>query len=120
MCNLIDEVLDVMLDQPGVEVDPKTRNEFNTPLHLAVEFTNELDPSEWPQGLSIVEILLDAGCDARIRNRGNMQPVQIADPRNEMLRDMLRKSEMTLMAGGDIVNEDDDDAEDGDGPSDDE
>lgn len=61
----IDDVLDVLLDQEGLEVDPIDRMELDTPLHKAVRFINGLSKEEWESGASIVELLLDAGADPR-------------------------------------------------------
>lgn len=62
---IIDDVLDLLLDQEGLEVDPIDRLEADTPLHKAVRFVNGLSRSEWEAGSSIVELLLDAGADPR-------------------------------------------------------
>lgn len=60
------EVLDVLLDQEGLEVDPVDRLEGDTPLHKAVRFTNGLSKDSWEAGKAIVELLLDAGADPRL------------------------------------------------------
>lgn len=60
-----DEVLDTLLDQEGLEVDPKDRLEADTPLHKAVRFVNALSKPDWEAGGSLVELLLDAGADPR-------------------------------------------------------
>ena len=59
------EVLDTLLDQEGLEVDPIDRMERDTPLHKAVRFVNGLKKEEWETGASIPELLLDAGADPR-------------------------------------------------------
>ena len=61
----IDEVLDRLLDQEGLEVDPIDRLEGDTPLHKAVRFTNDQAQENWAHGSSLVELLLDAGADPR-------------------------------------------------------
>ena len=61
----IDEVLDLLLDQEGLEVDPIDRLEADTPLHKAVRFVNGLSRTDWEAGSSLVELLLDAGADPR-------------------------------------------------------
>jgi hypothetical protein len=61
----VDEVLDLLLDQEGVEIDELNRMEKDTPLHKAVRFASELAPEDWDAGKQVVEILLDAGCDPR-------------------------------------------------------
>ena len=60
-----DDILDQLLDQEGLEVDPIDRLEGDTPLHKAVRFINGLSKQEWEAGSSIVELLLDAGADPR-------------------------------------------------------
>ncbi|KAF2634877.1 ankyrin repeat domain-containing protein [Massarina eburnea CBS 473.64] len=104
------EILDHLLDQEGLEIDEVDRMEADTPLHKAVRYVNSLDKAEWESsGHPIVDILLDAGCDPRIRNKAKLKPVELADPRNTVLRSMLQKGEFAMNAGGDVVEEDDDD-----------
>ncbi|OAK99192.1 ankyrin repeat domain-containing protein [Phaeosphaeriaceae sp. SRC1lsM3a] len=103
------EVLDILLDQEGLEIDELDRMEQDTPLHKAVRYVNSLDKSEWAShGHPIVEILLDAGCDPRIRNKAKLKPIELTDPRNAELRSILQKGEFAMQAGGDVVEEDDD------------
>ncbi|KAL8965003.1 MAG: hypothetical protein Q9183_004087 [Haloplaca sp. 2 TL-2023] len=106
-----DHVLDMLLDQEGLEVDPIDRLEKDTPLHKAVRFINDLPPSDWPSASSIVEILVDAGADARIRNKAKLKPVELVDPRNGALRDVLQKAEYSMMVGDDVVVRDGDNDE---------
>lgn len=61
----VDEVLDMLLDQEGLEVDPIDRMESDTPLHKAVRFINGLSQEEWESAASIADLLLDAGADPR-------------------------------------------------------
>jgi len=83
--------------------------ERDTPLHKAVRYVNSLDRSEWETaGHPIVDILLDAGCDPRIRNKAKLKPFELVDPRNTALRSELQKAEYTLQATDDVVEEDDD------------
>lgn len=44
----------------------------------------------------------------RIRNKAKLRPIDLADPRNAELRRTLQKAEMAMMAGDDVVDEDDD------------
>ena len=60
-----DDVLDLILDQEGVEVDPIDRMEGDTPLHKAVRYVNERAASDWESSASLVDLLLDAGSDPR-------------------------------------------------------
>jgi len=103
------EVLDMLLDQEGLEIDNVDRMEQDTPLHKAVRHVNLLEKEEWPAGHQIVDILLDAGCDPRIRNKAKLRPFDLTDPRNTELRTMLQKGEFAMQAGDDVVKEDDDD-----------
>lgn len=64
--SLIDDVLDSLLDQEGLEVDPVDRLEGDTPLHKAVRYINGLSKEEWENGASVLELLLDAGADPRL------------------------------------------------------
>ncbi|KAF2712842.1 ankyrin repeat domain-containing protein [Pleomassaria siparia CBS 279.74] len=102
------EAIDMLLDQEGIEIDEIDRMEKDTPLHKAVRYTNSLDKSDWSSGLHIVDMLVDAGCDPRIRNKGKLKPIELADPRNTELRKLLQKGEFDMTAGGDVVQEDDD------------
>jgi hypothetical protein len=103
------EILDLLLDQEGLEIDELDRMEKDTPLHKAVRYSNSLDKGDWEHGLSVVDILLDAGCDPRIRNNAKLKPIDLADPRNEELRSLLRKGEYGMQVGDDVVADDDDD-----------
>lgn len=59
------EVLDMILDQEGVEIDGLERRDGDTCLHKAVRYCNDQAQSEWEDGKAVVEILVDAGCDPR-------------------------------------------------------
>ncbi|KAL9016897.1 MAG: hypothetical protein Q9185_005752 [Variospora sp. 1 TL-2023] len=97
------EVLDTLLDQENLEVDPLDRLERDTPLHKAVRFINSLPAPQWEEGAAhaVAELLIDAGADPRIRNKAKLKPVDLVDPRNAELRDVLRKAEYSMMMGGD-------------------
>ncbi|PNS20088.1 Ankyrin repeat-containing protein [Sphaceloma murrayae] len=103
------EVLDTLLDQEGVEIDLTEKREGDTCLHKAIRWVNGLGREEWADGGRVVEILLDAGCDPRIRNKAKLKPFDLVDPRNTELRSMLRKAEFTIVAGDDVVQDDSDD-----------
>lgn len=121
----------MLLDQEGLEIDELDRMEKDTPLHKAVRYVNGLSQQEWQEGKEIVEILIDAGCDPRygnllrtyvwrsneyrIRNKANLKPIELVDPRNEELRLVLRKAENNLMIGNDDIVQDDDDGPGGSG-----
>lgn len=152
VCARIDEVIDALLDQPGVETDPLTRLSGSTPLHLAVTYINSLSqssthgtytpparnlngphtaPAPPPPPVSapplasdayddgnniLVEILLDAGCDPRIKDKSGRKPVDVVERGNEVLKGVLRRAEILIVEGEGIVDEDGG-SEGGDGPA---
>ncbi|CDK28146.1 unnamed protein product [Kuraishia capsulata CBS 1993] len=87
------EVLDILLDQEGVEVDPVNLLEGETPLHLAVKYSIE----EPEHGAFVAETLLDAGADPRIKNKSGLKPVQLVH-NNDQLQAALENAEYTLAA----------------------
>lgn len=101
------EILDILLDQEGVEIDNPERREGDTPLHSAVRYANT-SGSTSGEGKRVVEILLDAGCDPRTRNAARLKPVELADPGNKEVRKMLQNAEYAIMAGDDVVRDDSD------------
>ncbi|KAK9321674.1 ankyrin repeat-containing domain protein [Lipomyces orientalis] len=89
------ECLDMLLDVEGVEVDPVNRMEGNTPLHCAVVYAEE----EPEHAIAIVDMLVDAGCDPRIRNKQKDKPIDLVLPTNPELRKILQGAEMAAMMG---------------------
>ena len=61
----IDEVLEELLDQEDVEVDPIDRMEGDSPLHKAVRYVNKLNQGDWASAAPLVELLVEAGSDPR-------------------------------------------------------
>ena len=61
----IDEVLEELLDQEDVEVDPIDRMEGDSPLHKAVRYVNKLNKGDWASAAPLVELLVEAGADPR-------------------------------------------------------
>jgi hypothetical protein len=51
--------------------------------------------------------------EGRIRNKGKLRPIDLVDPRNTELRAVLQKAELAMLAGDDVVDEDE---EEPDGP----
>ncbi|KAL8787913.1 MAG: hypothetical protein Q9213_001940 [Squamulea squamosa] len=98
-----DDVLDTLLDQENLEVDPIDRLERDTPLHKAVRFINTLPSSQWEPASSIADLLIDAGADPRIRNKAKLKPMDLVDPKNKDLRDTLQKAEYAMTVGDDVV-----------------
>jgi ankyrin repeat protein len=90
------EVLDILLDQTGVEVDPHNRLDGDTPLHLAVRYATE----EPEHGAFIVEELVDAGADVTALNNGGLKPVDLVSktPESDNLLQLLQSAEFALVA----------------------
>ncbi|MCJ1398162.1 hypothetical protein MMC11_001359 [Xylographa trunciseda] len=103
------DVLEELLDQEDVEVDPIDRMEGDSPLHKAVRYVNGLDREEWSSAAPLVELLVEAGADVRLRNKAKLRPVELVDPRNAELRAILQRAEYAEMAGTDVVDEDEED-----------
>lgn len=111
------DILDQLLDQEGVEIDHTEPREGDTCLHRAVRYVNGLK-SSWEQegeGKALVEILVDAGCDPRVRNKARLRAVDLLDPRCKEVKMVLQQAELGYQAGGDVVIEDDDDTAPGSG-----
>lgn len=85
------EVIDILLDIEGVEIDPLNR-EGDLPLHLAVKYANQ----EPEHGTFIVDGFLDAGSDPRIKDVHNLKPVNYVNKDNEKLRELLESAEYAI------------------------
>ncbi|KAK2814306.1 hypothetical protein FQN49_008230 [Arthroderma sp. PD_2] len=115
------DAMDYLLDIYHFEVDPTNRIDGDTPLHLAVLHGNEKDIEV---GMSMLEMMLEAGCDPRVRNKKGKRPVDFVMPQYNQMRTALMKVEYMLQEGkgveGQGQGDDDDDNGSSDGPSDDE
>jgi hypothetical protein len=98
------EVIDALLDQPGFECDPINRTEGDTPLHSVVRWINSEPEAQREFGDALVEMMLEAGSSTRVRNKGGLTPLQLVDPRNEGLREVLRRHEYAALNQGDFVD----------------
>ncbi|KAK6514505.1 hypothetical protein TWF281_004703 [Arthrobotrys megalospora] len=86
------EILDMLLDQEGLEVDPESLMEGDTPLHVAASYTTkEADLGEY-----MVHLLVDAGADPRLKNKGLQKPRDLVDPSCEQVRTALDEAEEEL------------------------
>ncbi|KAL2167980.1 hypothetical protein VTG60DRAFT_570 [Thermothelomyces hinnuleus] len=101
------EIIDMLLDQPGFECDPINRTEGDTPLHSAVRWINGEPPEQREFGNALVEMMLEAGSNPRIKNKGGLTPLQLVDPRNEGLKEVIRKHEYAALNAGDFVSAED-------------
>ncbi|KAK4181358.1 hypothetical protein QBC36DRAFT_317856 [Triangularia setosa] len=97
------EVIDTLLDQPGFECDPVNRLEGDTPLHTAIRWINSEPPEQREFGNALVEMMLEAGSNPRIKNKGGLTALQLVDPRNEGLKELIRKHEYASLNQGDFV-----------------
>ncbi|KAG6031324.1 hypothetical protein E4U41_007615 [Claviceps citrina] len=93
----------LLLDQPSFECDPLDRLHGDTPLHTAIRWLNAEPPAQQPFGLALVRMMLEAGSNPRVRNRGGLTALQLVDPRNEALRDLIQQHEYANQNAGDFV-----------------
>lgn len=111
------EVLDYLLDQEGVEIDPKDRLQSDTPLHRAVQFA--AGPGNAAAGKQIVELLIECGAQPDPRNKSNKRPIDLATQYGlseivNSLRGAQYAAELAREAAGDgdggdgVVDEDED------------
>ncbi|KAM0754832.1 ankyrin [Meredithblackwellia eburnea MCA 4105] len=113
--------LELLLEFDGTDVDLQNRLEGATPLHLAVKIEHE----GARQG--VVDMLLEAGADPRIKDKTGTLPVEYLHPdSNDTDREIQRAiaiatAELTI-GGVDSadVADDDDDGEPGSGSGSDE
>ncbi|OBZ87063.1 hypothetical protein A0J61_04893 [Choanephora cucurbitarum] len=94
--------LEILLSQPGIEVNSRNLKEGNTPLHLAVQY--EEDPEV---ALSMVSALLDAGADPRIKNKANSSVADYVMGRTDDMRDLIDQG----LRGYDMDNDSDEEFE---------
>ncbi|KDN59953.1 putative ankyrin repeat protein [Colletotrichum sublineola] len=108
LCDLLplsqDEIIDLLLDQPNFECDPVNRLEGDTPLHTAIRWINSEPPAQREFGNALVEMMLEAGSNPRVKNKGGLTAVQLVDPRNTGLRDLIQKHEYASLNAGDFIS----------------
>ncbi|KAL2210218.1 hypothetical protein CC79DRAFT_485472 [Sarocladium strictum] len=97
------EIIDLLLDQPNFECDPITRLDADTPLHTAIRWLNSEPPAQRPFGLALVEMMLEAGSNPRVRNRARLTPAQLVDPSNKEMKALFEKYEFASQNAGDFV-----------------
>jgi len=100
-------IIDMLLDQEGFECDPINRIEGDTPLHSAVRWINEQPESAREYGQQLIEMMLEAGSDPRIRNKAHLTPHTLVDPSNTALRTLLEDAIDIAQNAGDFVEDDD-------------
>ncbi|KAG4436514.1 hypothetical protein IFR05_007988 [Cadophora sp. M221] len=103
------EIIDMLLDQPGFECDPVSRMEHDTPLHSAIRYLNSLTesspltPAISAFSADLISMMIEAGSDPRLRNKANLTPYQLVDPRNEKLRAQLQDAVDVAQNQGDYI-----------------
>lgn len=88
-----DDVMDALFDIQYFECDPLTRIDQDTPLHVAVRFANEKDPN---LGLEMIEMMCEAGCDPRVRNKHGQKPADLVYGDHKDIKSALQKAEYIL------------------------
>ncbi|KAI8578253.1 hypothetical protein K450DRAFT_247959 [Umbelopsis ramanniana AG] len=111
------DCLELLVGHDGIDLDIKNTLEGDTPLHKAVEFADDPDVA-----IAMVEILLEAEADPRIKNRNQLTPIQLVNPNNEEMKDLLESAVVSYQVGDDDVVDEDDygSADEDEIPSDDE
>lgn len=105
------EIIDMLLDQPGFECDPISRIEQDTPLHSAIRYLNSLTesspltPAISQFSTELIAMMIEAGSDPRLRNKANLTPYQLVDPRNEKLRAQLQDAVDVVQNQGDYIED---------------
>ncbi len=75
-------------------------------MHSAIRWINSEPPAQREFGNALVEMMLEAGSSTRIKNKGGLTPLQLVDPRNTGLRELIQKHEYTSLNAGDFVSAD--------------
>lgn len=99
-----DEIIDFLLDQENFECDPTNRLEGDTPLHTAVRWINSEPEAQREFGNALVDMMLEAGSNPRVKNKARLTAYQLVDPRNTGLRELIQKHEYASLNRGDFVN----------------
>ncbi|KAJ5948522.1 hypothetical protein N7454_001829 [Penicillium verhagenii] len=89
------DVMDALFDIQYFECDPLTRNDKDTPLHVAVRFANEKDAE---LGEAMINMMCEAGCDPRVRNKHGQKPADLVFNKPE-IKQTLQKAEYILAEG---------------------
>jgi len=102
-------VLEYILTHEGCDVDPINRIDRATPLHLAVGLE---DPELRAE---IVESLLEAGADYRIRNKNGQTAQELVKSDDYATLDLFRQAQAEAsISREDIAHDDEDDVASGD------
>ncbi|KAG6830097.1 hypothetical protein H0H92_002270 [Tricholoma furcatifolium] len=99
------EVLEHILSCDGCDVDPLNTLEKATPLHLAVRIEHTALRKH------IVESLLEAGADTRIKDKNGETPLDLLPLEEREIRGLIMKARAQESVAADDIAEDDDDDE---------
>ncbi|KAH6911144.1 hypothetical protein BKA70DRAFT_1370862 [Coprinopsis sp. MPI-PUGE-AT-0042] len=105
----IDDVLEHILSHEECDVDPQNRTDNATPLHLAVQIEHA------DLRKHIVESLLDAGADTRLKDKNGFTVLDIVSADDTEVRAMIRKAQATNSVSLADIEIADDDGEPGSG-----
>ncbi|KAH8422842.1 hypothetical protein N8T08_009256 [Aspergillus melleus] len=89
------DTMDTLFDIQYFECDPLTRLDKDTPLHAAVRFANEKDSE---LGLEMINMMCEAGCDPRVRNKHGQKPADLVY-NNQEIKSALQRAEYVLAEG---------------------
>lgn len=91
------EVLDELLDQDNIEIDPQNKVDGDTPLHVTVKYAED----EPEHGTFIARNLIEVGADPRLRNKHNQKPIDLihGDELDDLI-DLLQGAELAADMGG--------------------
>ncbi|KAI9036860.1 ankyrin repeat-containing protein ANK1 [Aspergillus affinis] len=89
------DTMDSLFDIQYFECDPLTRLDKDTPLHVAVRFANEKDSE---LGLEMINMMCEAGCDPRVRNKHGQKPADLVY-NNQEIKSALQRAEYVLAEG---------------------
>lgn len=79
------------------------RIEGDTPLHAAVRWINGEPEAQREFGNALVDMMLEAGSNPRVKNKGGLTAYQLVDPRNAALRELIQRHEYAILNRGDFV-----------------
>ncbi|KAI0714756.1 ankyrin [Earliella scabrosa] len=103
------DILEHLLEYEGCDVDLQNRTEGATPLHLALRIEDD------DLRKAVVESLLDAGADYKIKDKNGETPLDLVSDKDTEIRALMRKSQAQASISHDDVANDDDDDEEGSG-----
>ncbi|KAF8079239.1 ankyrin repeat-containing domain protein [Lyophyllum atratum] len=100
------DVLEYILSHEDCDVDPQNKLDRSTPLHLAVRIEHMVLRKH------IVESLLDAGADTRIKDKNGETVLDILPPNDNEIRGLIIKARAeagrTGLSRDDIASDDED------------